>query len=209
MRVVALKDRRDKHVFTYSPYNSLHVAVTFIKNTQKKKRTDVSHPAVTMELSIYRQCDSWRIRTLLLLFSIPLWLCVQSLSWAADELLVSVRPHICSRIAVKAPFISIDGLHWHQPEFKSLPFSLTTETRTERDMLEVALKRVNVFVYKCVYWLNLLCTYWINVYIWYVYVYIQFVCICRVYSYFFPLMFLSLSMNRSSQVTNTEAWKGF
>lgn len=26
---------------------------------------------------------------------------------------------------------------------------------------------------------------------------------------FFPLMFLSLSMNRSSQVTNTEAWKGF
>lgn len=53
------------------------------------------------------------------------------------------------------------------------------------------------------------CIYWVNVYIWYVHVYIQSVCICRVYSYFFPLMFLSLSMNRSSQVTNTEAWKGF
>lgn len=71
-----------------------------------------------------------------------------------------------------------------------------------------------MFVHTCVYRLHFFfcvcaCIYWVNVYIWYVHVYIQSVCICRVYSYFFPLMFLSLSMNRSSQVTNTEAWKGF
>lgn len=81
-------------------------------------------------------------------------------------------------------------------------------------MLEVPLKTSEcVCTYVCLpatfFFFLCACIYWVNVYIWYVHVYIQSVCICRVYSYFFPLMFLSLSMNRSSQVTNTEAWKGF
>lgn len=76
-------------------------------------------------------------------------------------------------------------------------------------MLEVPPNRVNVFVHTCVYWVCwTLCIYWIHVYIRYVHVYILFVCICRVYSYFCPLMFLSLSMNRSYQYRGTETVLG-
>lgn len=67
----------------------------------------------------------------------------------------------------------------------------------ERAMLEVLPKRVIVFILKCVLWFNLFVN-WINVYICYGYLYIQFVCICRMYSYFFPLTFLSLFAIRSS-----------
>lgn len=85
---------------------------------------------------------------------------------------------------------------------------MTTETQRERYVRGAAETSECVCTYVCLL-AKSLCIYWVNVYIWYVYVYIQSVCICRVYSYFFPLMFLSLSMTRSSQVTNTEAWKGF
>lgn len=59
--------------FTYSPYNSLHVAVTCTllplgynhSKTKKRKWTDVSRPTIAMELSIYGRCESRWIRTFL------------------------------------------------------------------------------------------------------------------------------------------------
>lgn len=165
--------------FTYSPYSSLHVAVTCAllplsynhskqtkkKRKKKKKRMDVSCPTIAMELSIYGRCESLWMRTfftaivLFFLYSTFDYLVCRVLTRAEDELFgFSVATFLqMSNCGKKTPqFISTDGLHWHQAELKSLPFPLVTET--ERDMLEVLLKRVNVFVYKCVYWLNL-CVY--------------------------------------------------
>lgn len=56
------------------------------------------------------------------------------------------------RLTVKSLFVRLDaGPSWSPCRVSTL------RLKTERDMLEVLLKknRVNVFVYKCVYWINL------------------------------------------------------
>lgn len=135
---------------------------------------------------------------------------------------VSVRPRSCGQSAAREIFgkkkqkpqnkqnKTIFRTRWWTPLIPvrvAIP-AMTTETQRERYVRGAAETSECVCTYVCLL-AKSLCIYWVNVYIWYVYVYIQSVCICRVYSYFFPLMFLSLSMTRSSQVTNTEAWKGF
>lgn len=88
-----------------------------------------------------------------------------------------------------------------------------THSHTHTDMSEVPLKMSEcVCTYVCLPARSYcLCIYILGKCVYMVCPCVYTVCLYMqsVQLFFFPLMFLSLSMTRSSQVTNTEAWKGF
>lgn len=176
-----------KLCYTYSPYSCLHVAVTSwskCETIQRGKTNETNKQIKNKEVDgcflpngrhgALHFADDVKVfgrgrADDCVCFVRHLRLCVcRVLTEQRMNSVVSVRPRSCGQRAVreifgkknkkqanKTVFAPADGPHWSQSELRSLPWRLK---HRERDMLEVPLKRVNVFVHTCVYWLNL-CVY--------------------------------------------------
>lgn len=146
-------------VFTYSPYNSLHVAVTCALlplgyNPSKIQKCGLMFFAQQSPWSSPFTDDLFWIRTLS-----QLLFCILSveLNRAEDQLSVSQ----CGRFGTilqsnccKTPRFFL----WMDSTGTNLRLRPRRFHLSERDTLEVLLKRVNVFVHTCVFWVNL-CVY--------------------------------------------------
>lgn len=133
----------------------------------------VSGQTVAMELSICGQ-NLW-MRTLLQLFLYQLYLSLEFTLSGGRSLGFSVA-------TFSAVTVLLLGCRRTPLTPSEIP---AVAPKAERAMLEVLPKRVIVFISTCVFWFNLFVN-WINAYICYGYLYIRFVCICKMYSYYFP-----------------------